>query len=200
MWCCWIFLDPNPGPELFRLASRTSLSGLDGKRNISTKGRNSNFDLVCQAKVSHQGIDDHTERTLGTRTLRSPAGVAGGYVDELRTYFIEISGVGGREGIRTPDPLLAKQVLSQLSYTPLVLACKYSSIVRVKSLIRPESKFQKFGPSGGGNALFVAERFHGVNTGCACCRKVAGGQSHGCESGGRENKGEGIVGPQAKQH
>jgi hypothetical protein len=27
---------------------------------------------------------------------------------------------GGREGIRTPDPLLAKQVLSQLSYTPAV--------------------------------------------------------------------------------
>jgi hypothetical protein len=27
---------------------------------------------------------------------------------------------GGREGIRTPDPLLAKQVLSQLSYTPTV--------------------------------------------------------------------------------
>ena len=26
--------------------------------------------------------------------------------------------VGGREEIRTPDPLLAKQVLSQLSYTP----------------------------------------------------------------------------------
>ena len=26
--------------------------------------------------------------------------------------------VGGREGIRTPDPLLAKQVLSQLSYVP----------------------------------------------------------------------------------
>jgi hypothetical protein len=26
--------------------------------------------------------------------------------------------IGGREGIRTPDPLLAKQVLSQLSYTP----------------------------------------------------------------------------------
>ena len=28
--------------------------------------------------------------------------------------------VGGREEIRTPDPLLAKQVLSQLSYTPTV--------------------------------------------------------------------------------
>ena len=25
---------------------------------------------------------------------------------------------GGAEGIRTPDPLLAKQVLSQLSYSP----------------------------------------------------------------------------------
>ncbi len=28
---------------------------------------------------------------------------------------------GGDEGDRTPDPLLAKQVLSQLSYTPGVL-------------------------------------------------------------------------------
>ena len=26
---------------------------------------------------------------------------------------------GGDEGIRTPDPLLARQVLSQLSYIPL---------------------------------------------------------------------------------
>ena len=26
--------------------------------------------------------------------------------------------VSGDEGIRTPDPLLARQVLSQLSYTP----------------------------------------------------------------------------------
>ena len=29
MWCCWIFLDPNPGPQVFRLGSDTSLSGLD---------------------------------------------------------------------------------------------------------------------------------------------------------------------------
>ena len=27
---------------------------------------------------------------------------------------------GGRGGTRTPDPLLAKQVLCQLSYTPVV--------------------------------------------------------------------------------
>jgi hypothetical protein len=31
-------------------------------------------------------------------------------------YVIEK--IGGRGGARTPDPLLAKQVLSQLSYTP----------------------------------------------------------------------------------
>ena len=28
--------------------------------------------------------------------------------------------LGGDEGNRTPDPLLAKQVLSQLSYTPML--------------------------------------------------------------------------------
>ena len=31
---------------------------------------------------------------------------------------LKVREIGGREGIRTPDPLLAKQVLSQLSYTP----------------------------------------------------------------------------------
>ena len=29
--------------------------------------------------------------------------------------------LGGDEGNRTPDPLLAKQVLSQLSYTPMLV-------------------------------------------------------------------------------
>ena len=34
----------------------------------------------------------------------------------------------GDEGIRTLDPLLARQVLSQLSYTPMDLATTYSPI------------------------------------------------------------------------
>jgi hypothetical protein len=34
--------------------------------------------------------------------------------------------IGGREGIRTPDPLLAKQVLCQLSYTPTEKVCSDS--------------------------------------------------------------------------
>ena len=34
----------------------------------------------------------------------------------------------GDKGIRTLDPLLARQVLSQLSYTPMDLATTYSPI------------------------------------------------------------------------
>ena len=30
-------------------------------------------------------------------------------------------GLGGAEGTRTPDPLLAKQMLSQLSYSPIMI-------------------------------------------------------------------------------
>ena len=46
--------------------------------------------------------------------------------------------LGGDEGNRTPDPLLAKQVLSQLSYTPifqgfrLVFSCQVTSPVPSK--------------------------------------------------------------------
>ena len=44
--------------------------------------------------------------------------------------------LGGDDGIRTHDPLLAGQVLSQLSYTPIcnALACIFSDILRQASL------------------------------------------------------------------
>ena len=32
---------------------------------------------------------------------------------------------GGDERVRTDDPLLAKQVLSQLSYTPVILGLRF---------------------------------------------------------------------------
>ena len=35
--------------------------------------------------------------------------------------FCELRSLGGDDGIRTHDPLLAGQVLSQLSYTPILL-------------------------------------------------------------------------------
>ena len=37
-----------------------------------------------------------------------------------RTGYLTFCQVGGDEENRTPDPLLARQVLSQLSYTPMV--------------------------------------------------------------------------------
>ena len=36
-----------------------------------------------------------------------------------RYVWWKVSFHSGDEGIRTPDPLLARQVLSQLSYTPI---------------------------------------------------------------------------------
>jgi hypothetical protein len=41
---------------------------------------------------------------------------------------------GGREGIRTPDPLLAKQVLSQLSYTPITRPTNSKALCFVRKL------------------------------------------------------------------
>ena len=38
---------------------------------------------------------------------------------EIRNYFLRTKYAGGDDGIRTHDPLLAGQVLSQLSYTPI---------------------------------------------------------------------------------
>ena len=38
-----------------------------------------------------------------------------------------VSVPSGDEGIRTPDPLLARQVLSQLSYTPIGVLLIYFS-------------------------------------------------------------------------
>ena len=34
-------------------------------------------------------------------------------------YYLRLFAAGGDDGIRTHDPLLAGQVLSQLSYTPV---------------------------------------------------------------------------------
>ena len=41
------------------------------------------------------------------------------YLVSLAYSFYRLSSVGGDDGIRTHDPLLAGQVLSQLSYTPI---------------------------------------------------------------------------------
>ena len=50
----------------------------------------------------------------GDKTSQTETGLGG---DDTRLLGVNISN-GGAEEARTPDPLLAKQVLSQLSYSP----------------------------------------------------------------------------------
>ena len=45
------------------------------------------------------------------------------FIVAINYKHITINKLGGAEGDRTPDPLLAKQVLSQLSYSPILVHC-----------------------------------------------------------------------------
>ena len=84
------------------------------------------------------------------RKLSNPGGLSSIYHvhDGVRKapIFLEPRGLhGGDDGIRTHDPLLAGQVLSQLSYTPkfevlLFLPVK-SSLLRSKNFTLTKSKF-----------------------------------------------------------
>ena len=56
---------------------------------------------------------------MGPSGLEPPTSRLSGARSSLLSYGPVLSAFGGDEGIRTPDPLLAGQVLSQLSYTPV---------------------------------------------------------------------------------
>ena len=62
--------------------------------------------FICNV-VGLSGLEPPTSRLSGVRSNR------------LSYKPIQVYDLGGDEGIRTPDPLLAGQVLSQLSYTPI---------------------------------------------------------------------------------
>ena len=55
------------------------------------------------------GLEPPTSRLSGVRS---------NHLSYKPIYFALVN--GGDEEIRTPDPLLARQVLSQLSYTPML--------------------------------------------------------------------------------
>ena len=67
------------------------------------------------------------------------------YFDVSRLSRLIVCGLfaaGGDDGIRTHDPLLAGQVLSQLSYTPLgVCECPLESLKIEQQQTRTSSKF-----------------------------------------------------------
>ena len=74
--------------------------------------------------VGSSGLEPPTSRLSGARSSLLSY--------EPETVFLPLSHVGGDEEIRTLDPLLAGQVLSQLSYTPmfgpLYLSMNYRSL------------------------------------------------------------------------
>ena len=77
--------------------------------------------------VGSNGLEPSTSRLSGARSNRlSYEPSCGCRISSSRPG--PFRGRGGDEGIRTLDPLRARQVLSQLSYTPVFLrASRYSS-------------------------------------------------------------------------
>ena len=58
------------------------------------------------------------------------------YLVIFSPFCFEAFASGGDDGIRTHDPLLAGQVLSQLSYTPILGIIQQSLKIEQLSLIR----------------------------------------------------------------
>ena len=82
--------------------------------------------------VGSSGLEPPTSRLSGVRSnqlsyepkLCSGRPALGRFPSESGCFLCQLSLVkkaGGDERVRTDDPLLAKQVLSQLSYTPTVI-------------------------------------------------------------------------------
>ena len=83
---------------------------------------------ICSAKRSAfrwwaQMDSNHRPRAYQARALAtwamSPCSFWLRFLCPLGTLTVKLSYLGGDDGIRTHDPLLAGQVLSQLSYTPI---------------------------------------------------------------------------------
>ena len=63
---------------------------------------------------------NHRPRAYQARALTTWA--MSQYLSEIEHFAVFSHRFGGDDGIRTHDPLLAGQVLSQLSYTPIIRA------------------------------------------------------------------------------
>ena len=85
--------------------------------------------LSCNAESSHKCSTAHYSQVVGLGGLEPPTSRLSGVRSNHLSYkpmLVSASGrrfrlptpCGGDEEDRTPDPLLARQVLSQLSYTP----------------------------------------------------------------------------------
>ena len=75
--------------------------------------------LPFRKVVGSSGLEPPTSRLSGARS--NHLSYEPMFLD-LRRFPFQPQTLGGDEEDRTPDPLLAKQVLSQLSYTPTLFA------------------------------------------------------------------------------
>ena len=68
--------------------------------------------------VGLSGLEPLTSRLSGVRSNHLSYAPIMLYITALKLFVLP-SSLGGDEENRTPDPLLARQVLSQLSYAPI---------------------------------------------------------------------------------
>ena len=82
---------------------------------------NEHFLVGLADLVGSSGLEPPTSRLSGARSNHlSYEPIKLFDVSRLsRLFYCRLSSTGGDDGIRTHDPLLAGQVLSQLSYTPV---------------------------------------------------------------------------------
>ena len=73
-----------------------------------------NVRLNLSVLVGSSGLEPPTSRLSGVRSNH----LSYEPISYLSVYLVSLA-FGGDDGIRTHDPLLAGQVLSQLSYTPI---------------------------------------------------------------------------------
>ena len=83
--------------------------------NILYSVFNEHIRNLCSV-VGLDGLEPSTSRLSGVRSSHLSYRPS---IITRSSSFPSFSDFGGDEGARTPDPLLAKQVLSQLSYTPI---------------------------------------------------------------------------------
>ena len=76
------------------------------------------FSAKEKEMVGTNGLEPSTSRLSGVRSNHLSYAPIMLYITALKLFVLP-SSLGGDEENRTPDPLLAKQVLSQLSYTPI---------------------------------------------------------------------------------
>ena len=96
------------------------------------------------ALVGSNGLEPSTSRLSGVRSNHlsyEPISVAGSFpIGQTFASAVFRLAAGGDEQNRTVDPLLARQVLSQLSYAPILGLCLGESTLFEGSLFRGPSK------------------------------------------------------------